>query len=58
MEIKEFIKLKTEFDKGSTSEKIRIYTQTPGLSKKQYSALLKSFPVEDIELLEDSLLNI
>lgn len=55
MEKDEFIQLKLRFTQADLEEKIRLYTQTPGLDVRQYKELLKIYPYEHIAELEKAL---
>ena len=55
MEKDEFIQLKLRFTQADLEEKIRLYTQTPGMDVRQYKDLLKIYPYEHIAELEKAL---
>jgi len=51
----DFIKIKEQFEKADTNEKINIYISTEGLDSRQYRELLKLFPYHEIQKLEAAL---
>ncbi len=55
MQKDEFIKLKLQFAQTDLKGKIAIYTQTPDLSAAQYKELLRMYPYDHINDLEDAL---
>ncbi|MCL2456097.1 MAG: hypothetical protein FWD19_00940 [Defluviitaleaceae bacterium] len=55
MELMAFENLKTEFKKGDTDKKIRIYVDSEGLTQFQYKELLQMFPLNDLDKLEAAL---
>lgn len=55
MFIKDFEKLKNDFENSNTDEKIKIYTTTVGLTAEQYKELLRAFPIKELNKLEAAL---
>ncbi len=55
MEKDKFMELKLRFTQADLQEKIKIYTETPGLDVRQYKELLKIYPYEHISELEKGL---
>ena len=55
MEKDKFMELKLRFTQADLQEKIKIYTETPGLDVRQYKELLKIYPYEHISELEKAL---
>ncbi len=51
----EFTNLKAEFQKVDIEGKVKLYVNTEGLSKEQYKELLKMYPVNQIDKLEEAL---
>ena len=52
MQRDDFMKLKLKFAQTDVAGKIAIYTETPGLSAAQYKELLRMYPIEKLEELE------
>ncbi len=55
MESLEFEKLKEEFINSDTDKKIELYVTVEGLTINQYKELLREFPYNEIEKLEQAL---
>jgi hypothetical protein len=55
MKLVEFEMLKREFAKANDDGKIKMYVETEGLTKEQYGELLRLFPVNKINELEQAL---
>ena len=55
MEFMAFQKVKEEFEKSDVDKKIQIYVNTEGLTKDQYKELLRSYPLEELNRLEEAL---
>lgn len=55
MDKQEFEKLKLKFINGDIDTKIKIYTQTKGLTNTQYRELLRVYPYSQIDKLESAL---
>ena len=55
MDLMLFKELKEKFKNAETNDKIDIYVNTEGLTKTQYGELLKLFPLDEIEKLEQAL---
>lgn len=55
METLAFSQLKTEFESADTEKKIQLYVNTDGLTTEQYKELLRVFPIDQINQLEQAL---
>ncbi|WP_405728702.1 hypothetical protein [Anaerotignum sp.] len=55
MQKDDFIKLKLKFAQTDLSGKIAIYTETPDLSASQYKELLRMYPIDHLNELEQAL---
>ena len=55
MQKDDFIKLKLKFAQADLSGKIAIYTETPDLSAAQYKELLRMYPIDHLNELEQAL---
>ena len=55
MQKDDFIKLKLKFAQADLSGKIAIYTETPDLSAGQYKELLRMYPIDHLQELEQAL---
>lgn len=55
MQKDDFIKLKLKFAQADLQGKIAIYTETPDLSSGQYKELLRMYPVDQLNELEQAL---
>ncbi|MGE4214512.1 MAG: hypothetical protein AB7E42_07020 [Anaerotignaceae bacterium] len=55
MKLVEFEMMKREFTKADDDGKIRMYVETEGLTKEQYGQLLRLFPLNKINQLEEAL---
>lgn len=55
MEKDDFIKLKLKFAQADVNGKIAIYTETPDLSTTQYKELLRMYPIDHLNQLEEAL---
>lgn len=51
----EFTNLKAEFQKVDIEGKINLYINTEGLSREQYKELLKMYPINQLNKLENAL---
>lgn len=52
MEKDTFAKLRIQFIQSELDEKIKIYSQTPGLTGHQYKELLEHYPFGQLDKLE------
>lgn len=50
-----FANLKARFQKADISEKVDIYINTEGLDSKQYKDLLRLYPMQEIDKLEEAM---
>ena len=55
MQKDDFIKLKLKFAQTDLRGKIAIYTETPDLSASQYKELLRMYPIDHLNELEQAL---
>lgn len=55
MELMEFKRFKEDFINADTDKKIEMYANTEGLTSYQYKELLKEFPYNEIDKLEQAL---
>ena len=55
MQKDDFIKLKLKFAQADLNGKIAIYTETPDLNSGQYKELLRMYPVDHLNKLEQAL---
>lgn len=55
MQKDDFIKLKLKFAQTDLAGKISIYTETPDLSAAQYKELLRMYPIDHLNELEQAL---
>jgi hypothetical protein len=55
MQKDDFIKLKLKFAQTDLNGKIAIYTETPDLSASQYKELLRMYPIDHLNELEQAL---
>lgn len=55
MQKDDFMKLKLKFARTDLNGKIAIYTETPDLSGAQYKELLRMYPVDEWNKLEQAL---
>lgn len=55
MQKDDFMKLKLKFAQADLQGKIAIYTETPELSGGQYKELLRMYPVDRLNELEQAL---
>ncbi|MCQ4727213.1 hypothetical protein NE664_11225 [Anaerotignum faecicola] len=55
MKIVEFEMFKRKFADASDDEKITMYSTTEGLTKDQYMELLRNFPLNKLNELEEAL---
>lgn len=55
MKSEEFEKIKSEFEKADVDGKIMMYVGAEGLDGEQYRQLLKMFPVDQLQKLEEAL---
>jgi hypothetical protein len=55
MDTAEFQKVINEFNTASLDRKIDIYIGTEGLSQEQYRELLRMFPLNELQKLEEAL---
>lgn len=55
MQKDDFIKLKLKFAQTDLAGKIAIYTETPDLSAAQYKELLRMYPIDHLNELEQAL---
>ena len=55
MQKDDFIKLKLKFAQADLNGKIAIYTETPDLNSGQYKELLRMYPVDHLNELEQAL---
>ncbi len=53
---KDFRDIKEEFQGADVNKKIEIYTTAEGLTQNQYKQLLKYFPIEHLDKLEQALM--
>jgi len=56
MNSKEFREVSEEFQSADIDGKIKIYTTAEGLTQNQYKQLLKHFPIEHLDKLEEALM--
>jgi len=56
MDTKVFREISEEFQNADIDGKIKIYTTLEGLTQNQYKQLLKYFPIEHLDKLEDALM--
>jgi hypothetical protein len=50
-----FERVKEEFDHADLDRKVQLYVSAEGLTQDQYKDLLKLFPVNELQRLEDAL---
>ena len=55
MQKDDFIKLKLKFAQTDLNGKIAIYTETPDISASQYKELLRMYPIDHLNELEQAL---
>ena len=55
MQKDDFIKLKLKFAQADLNGKIAFYTETPDLSAAQYKELLRIYPIDHLNELEQAL---